>query len=75
MGRAALWQAYKRTIARPFDLRVYGQLRLRAYPDSHEPGRFIYYVGLPEFEEMTFMQRYLRPGDGSVSLPRAGAGV
>jgi FkbM family methyltransferase len=66
VAQAALWQAYKHTIARPFDLRVYGQLRLRAYPDSHEPGRFIYYGGLPEFDEMTFMQRYLRPGDGFI---------
>jgi FkbM family methyltransferase len=61
--KAALWQAYKRTIRRPFDLTVYGGLRLRAYPDSHEPGRFIYYGGLPDYEEMTFMCRYLRQGD------------
>ena len=63
LGKAALWQAYKRTIRRPFDLPVHDGLRLRAYPDSHEPGRFIYYGGVPDFEEMTFMRRYLRPGD------------
>jgi FkbM family methyltransferase len=63
VGKAALWQAYKRTIRRPFDLSIYGGLRLRAYPDSNEPGRFIYYGGLPDYDEMTFMRRYLRPGD------------
>jgi FkbM family methyltransferase len=63
VAKAALWQAYKRTIKRPFDLPVYDGLRLRAYPDSHEPGRFIYYGGLPDFDEMTFIRRYLRPGD------------
>jgi FkbM family methyltransferase len=63
LGKAALWQAYKRTIRRPFNLPVHDGLRLRAYPDSHEPGRFIYFGGLPDFEEMIFMRRYLRPGD------------
>jgi FkbM family methyltransferase len=63
VGKAALWQAYKRTIRRPFDLRVYDGLRLRAYADSHEPGRFIYFGGLPDYDEMTFIRRYLRPGD------------
>jgi FkbM family methyltransferase len=61
--KAALWQIYKRTIAHPFLLPVYDGLRLRAYPDSREAGRFIYYGGLPDFEEMTFMMRYLRTGD------------
>lgn len=63
IGRAVLWQAYKRTIGRPFDLSIYGGLRLRAYADSHEAGRFIYFGGLPDYDEMTFMRRYLRPGD------------
>jgi FkbM family methyltransferase len=61
--KAALWQAYKRTIKRPFNLPVYEGMRLRAYSDSHEPGRFIYYGGLPDYDEMMFMKRYLRPGD------------
>jgi FkbM family methyltransferase len=66
VGKAALWQAYKRTIRQPFDLRVYDGLRLRAYPDSQETGRFIYYGGLPDYDEMMFMRRYLRPGDNFV---------
>lgn len=63
LAKAAAWQAYKRTIKRPFDLRVFGTMRLRAYSDSHQPGRIIYYNGLPDFEEMSFIRRYLRPGD------------
>jgi FkbM family methyltransferase len=66
VAKAALWQAYKRTIRHPFDLRVYDGLRLRAYPDSEETGRFIYYGGLPDYDEMIFMRRYLRPGDNFV---------
>jgi FkbM family methyltransferase len=63
LSKAAAWQAYKRTIRRPFDLRVFDTMHLRAYPDSHQPGRIIYYNGLPDFEEMLFIRRYLRPGD------------
>lgn len=63
VAKAVLWQAYKHTIRRPFDLAVYGGLRLRAYPDSYDVGRVIYFGGLPDYEEMTFMRRYLRPGD------------
>jgi FkbM family methyltransferase len=69
-GRAlvdmALWQAWKRTVRRPFDLTVYGDMRFRAYPDSSQAGRFIYFGRLPDYDEMTFMRRYLRPGDGFI---------
>jgi FkbM family methyltransferase len=62
----ALWQGWKRTVRRPYNLVVYGDLIFRAYPDSSQPGRFIYFGGLPDFAEMTFMRRYLRPGDGFI---------
>lgn len=60
------WQAWKRLVRRPVDLSVYGDLSFRAYPDSTQPGRFVYFGGLPDYEEMTFMKRYLRPGDGFI---------
>jgi FkbM family methyltransferase len=50
-------------VKRPRDLRVYDGLVFRAYPDSTQPGRFVYFGGIPDYEEMTFMHRYLRPGD------------
>jgi FkbM family methyltransferase len=69
-GRAlagmAFWQGWKRIVRRPFNLAVYDDLVFRAYPDSGEPGRFIYFGGLPDFAEMTFMRRYLRQGDGFI---------
>jgi FkbM family methyltransferase len=60
------WQAYKRLIGRPFDLSVYGGMPFRAYRDSSQVGRFLYFGGLPDYEEMTFMGRFLRPGDGFI---------
>lgn len=69
-GRAlagmARWQVRKHAVRRPFDLTVYGDMSFRAYPDSSQPGRFIYFGGLPDHAEMTFMRRYLRPGDGFI---------
>ena len=69
-GRAlvdmALWQAWKRTVRRPFRLTVYGDMRFLAYSDSSQPGRYIYFGGLPDYDEMTFMRRYLRAGDGFI---------
>ncbi len=69
-GRAlasmAGWQAWKRVVRRPLDLSVYDGMSFRAYRDSTQPGRFIYFGGLPDYEEMTFMKRYLRPGDGFI---------
>lgn len=64
--RMATWQARKRLIGKPYGLSVYGDMTFRAYPDSTQPGRFIYFGGLPDYEEMTFMRRYLRPGDGFI---------
>lgn len=60
------WQAWKRLVGRPRNLSVYGDMSFRAYPDSTQPGRFVYFGGLPDYEEMTFMKRYLRPGDGFI---------
>ncbi|MGH3388126.1 MAG: FkbM family methyltransferase [Actinomadura sp.] len=69
-GRAlvdmALWQTWKRTVGRPFGLTVYGDMKFRAYSDSSQPGRFIYFGGIPDYAEMMFMRRYLRAGDGFI---------
>lgn len=62
----AAWQAYKRTIKRPFDIEVYGGVTFRCHPDSSIPGRFLYFGGWPDYEEMAFICRYLRPGDSFV---------
>ncbi|MGW0828114.1 FkbM family methyltransferase [Streptomyces sp. NPDC002845] len=66
LASMAGWQAWKRLVRRPRDLSVYGGMSFRAYRDSTQPGRFLYFGGLPDYEEMTFMKRYLRPGDGFI---------
>jgi FkbM family methyltransferase len=57
------WQVYKRTLRRPIWIQAFGSMRLRCYPDDHEASRFIYFNRFPDFHEMRFMQRFLRPGD------------
>src|SRR5436190_1444918 len=66
LARAIGWQLYKRTLRVPFETTVYGALKFRCYPDSEEPGRLFYYGGLPDYDEMLFMMRYLRPGDSVI---------
>ena len=72
LAGSVAWQCYKRTIARPVDLKVFGDLKFRCYPDSHEASRLIYFSGFPDPTEMVFLKRYLRPGDGAID---AGANV
>jgi FkbM family methyltransferase len=66
MGAMAGWQARKRLLSQPFDIDVYDGMRFRAHHDSSQVGRFKYFGGLPDFEAMTFMRRYLRSGDGFI---------
>lgn len=66
LASMAGWQIWKRLVGRPLDLSVYGNMSFRAYRNSTQPGRFIYFGGLPDYEEMTFMKRFLRPGDGFI---------
>jgi FkbM family methyltransferase len=64
--KAVGWQLYKHTVSRPLNFRAYGHLRFRSYPDSTSPGRLIYFGGLPDYDEMHFMKRFLRPGDAYI---------
>lgn len=66
--KAVGWQVYKHTMSRPLNLRAYDDLRFRSYPDSTSPGRLIYFGGLPDYDEMRFMQRFLRPGDAYLDV-------
>ena len=63
LAKSIAWQAYKHTVRRPLTIAAYGDLKFRAYPDSTEPGQLLYFGGLPDYNEMWFMRRYLRPGD------------
>lgn len=66
LSAAVGWQAYKHLSDKPRDLKVYGGMCFRAHPTSTQPGRFLYFGGYPDYEEMTFMCRFLRPGDGFI---------
>lgn len=60
------WQIRKRLFHAPMDMTVFGGLSLRCYPDSSSASGMIYASGLPEYHEMRFAQRFLRPGDGFI---------
>ena len=62
------WQLHKRFAGSCREINVFGNLRLRCYPDSYGAGVVIYSGGWPDFDDMHFMQRYLRPGDALVDI-------
>ena len=63
IARAVWWQLRKRLLPGPHDIRVFGGLTLRCYPDSPSASLVIYCDESPDYHEMHFMRRYLRPGD------------
>lgn len=62
------WQIYKRAIKRPLSVTVFGNLRLRCYPNSEDSSRILYFNGRPDYHEMDFMRNYLRPGDKFIDV-------
>lgn len=63
--RAVGWQIYKRATRRPLTLRAYG-MRVRCYPDSTAASNLVYFGEFYEYDEMTFLTRYIRRGDLAV---------
>ncbi len=71
LGSAIQWQIYKRLKRSSKwyrEIEVFGGLRMRCYPDSRGAGVMLYLNGWPDFDEMHFMRRYLRPGDAFVDV-------
>ena len=66
--RAAGWQLRKRLLPAPLDIRVFGGLTLRCYPDSPSASLVIYCEESPDYHEMHFMRRYLRSGDAVLDV-------
>lgn len=66
--KALGWQIYKRTVRRPVSATVFGHLRLRCHPDSHDGSRILYFNGWPDPDEMGFIKHYLRPGDKFIDI-------
>ena len=62
------WQIKKRLISKYIDIKVFNNLKLRCYPDSPSASLVIYCNELPDYHEMQFMRRYLRPGDSFLDI-------
>jgi FkbM family methyltransferase len=60
--RALGWQLDKRLRGRPWVVPFHG-LKLICYPDSTASSAVVYFGGLPDYWEMSFLLAYLRPGD------------
>jgi FkbM family methyltransferase len=60
--RFAAWQVWKRLTRRPVTVRFWRGLRVRVYPDSRSASLALY-TGFPEYDDMTFTQRFVKPGD------------
>lgn len=58
----AAWQAWKRTTHRPITATYWNKLRIRVHPDSRSASLALY-TGLPEYDDMLFTARFLKPGD------------
>ena len=61
------WQLMKRAVKRPVVVRAFGEGVIRCWPDSALSGAMIYH-GLPDWHEMHFLKRVLRPGDGFLDI-------
>lgn len=67
LAGAVAWQAAKRLRPEPREVPFFGW-RLRCHPASGSASNVIYFTELYDPEEMTFMRRYLRPGDRFVDV-------
>jgi FkbM family methyltransferase len=60
--RYAAWQARKRLRPEPVTIDAFDGARLRCHPDNTATSSVIY-LGWPDWHEMHFLRRILRPGD------------
>ncbi len=67
VARAVGWQLRKRVRPTPMEVDFFGW-RLRCHPDSNSASNVVYFTPLYDVDEMDFMIRYLRPGDGFVDV-------
>lgn len=67
VASAILWQIGKRVSGRS-RIRRFPRYALICYPDSKSASAAIYFNGLPDLDEMTFIERFLRPGDRFVDI-------
>jgi FkbM family methyltransferase len=66
VARAIAWQLYKRLVRKPKEIKIYSGMRIRCYPGSNSASNLFYFTPYYEYDEMLFLERYLRPGDGFI---------
>jgi FkbM family methyltransferase len=66
LAKSIWWQGYKRLAKRPITVPLFETMKLRCYPDSVSASNVMYFGDYYEFDEMLFVRRYLRPGDGFI---------
>ena len=66
--RVFAWQFKKRIFPRPHDINIFNGMIIRCYPDSPSASLLIYCNESPDYHEMNFIKRYLRPGDSFVDV-------
>ena len=67
VSRYVGWQAWRRLVGRPLTIDFWQGLKVRVHPDWPYSWTALY-LGLAEFDDMTFAVRYLRPGDAFVDV-------
>jgi FkbM family methyltransferase len=79
--RSMLWLVNKKTLRRPWTLRVFGDLKLRCYPDSIIALHVVQRGEFHDWDTAKFITKFLRAGDtfvdaganiGLYTLPAAG---
>jgi FkbM family methyltransferase len=65
--RAVGWQVHKRVRRSPRFLQLANGVRFRAYPDCVVSSALIY-ADWPEFAELMFLRRFLRPGEAVLDI-------
>lgn len=66
--RSILWLVNKKTLRRPWTLRVYDQLKLRCYPDSIIALHVVQRGEYHDWDTAKFITSYLREGDTFVDV-------
>lgn len=56
------WQLWERVVRRPWTIRLGDASRLRLYPHS-VVAAFVLYYRIHDYEDLSFVRAYLRPGD------------
>lgn len=67
LARAIAWQGYKR-LGGTVDLDLGHGIRLRCHGGNRAAAQMLYYRNRSDYDEMIFMERYLRPGDGFIDV-------